>query len=63
MGRKQTKNHLKRIIGDKLLIYGEILIFIAQIKLCFNASSLVAVITDPNDWNVTISGHFIIGAA
>lgn len=60
-GVKSIKYHLKRIAGNALLNYEEMLTLLIQIEGILNSRPLYAMSTDPNDLNPITPAHFLIG--
>lgn len=62
-GVKSVKYHLKKIIGDSLLTYEEMMTFLTQIEAVLNSRLLSPLTDDPDDLNALTPGHFLIGTA
>lgn len=60
---KAVKYHLKRVIGDSLLTFEEMLTVLTRIEACLDSRPLTFLSNDPNDLSVLTPGHFSIGEA
>ncbi|KMQ86716.1 hypothetical protein RF55_14240 [Lasius niger] len=59
---KSTKHHLRRVIGDTMLTYEEMVTLLTQIEACLNSRPLSALTDDPEDLSALTPGHLLIGA-
>ncbi|KMQ83983.1 hypothetical protein RF55_18660 [Lasius niger] len=59
---KSTKHHLRRVIGDHMLTYEEMVTLLSQIEACLNSRPLSALTDDPEDLSALTPGHLLIGA-
>ncbi|XP_033231720.1 uncharacterized protein LOC117182724 [Belonocnema kinseyi] len=60
-GVKSVKYHLRRVIGDNLLIYEEMNTLLSQIEAVLNSRPHCPLTEDPDDLGVLTPGHFLIG--
>ena len=60
-GIKSMKHHLRRVLGNAVLNYVEMLTMLTQVEACLNSRSLTALSSDPNDLSPLTPGHFLIG--
>jgi len=60
-GVKSMKYHLRRVIGQIVLTYEELLTVLTQIESCLNSRPLSALPNTINEWSVLTPGHFLIG--
>ena len=58
-----VKTHLRKIIGQQVLIYEEMATLTAQIEMCLNSQPLVPITGDPDDIDSLTPGHYLIGSA
>ncbi|UYV79791.1 hypothetical protein LAZ67_18000663, partial [Cordylochernes scorpioides] len=59
-GVKALKYHMRRIIGNNLLTYEELLTVLVQIESCLNSRPLYSMSNDPNDQGVLTPAHFLL---
>ncbi|UYV72281.1 hypothetical protein LAZ67_9002440 [Cordylochernes scorpioides] len=59
-GVKALKYHMRRIIGNNLLTYEELLTVLVQIESCLNSRPLYPMSNDPNDQRVLTPAHFLL---
>ncbi|UYV75610.1 hypothetical protein LAZ67_13000736, partial [Cordylochernes scorpioides] len=59
-GVKALKYHMRRIIGNNLLTYEELLTVLVQIESCLNSRPLYPMSNDPNDQRVLPPAHFLL---
>ncbi|UYV73851.1 hypothetical protein LAZ67_11001138, partial [Cordylochernes scorpioides] len=57
---KALKYHMRRIIGNNLLTYEELLTVLVQIESCLNSRPLYPMSNDPNDQRVLTPAHFLL---
>jgi hypothetical protein len=62
-GIKAVKGHIKRVIGQTSLTYGEMYTLLTGIEACLNSRPLCPLTEDTSDLNVLTPGHFLIGTA
>lgn len=62
-GVKSTKLHLKRILGNSVLTYEEMMTVLIEIEGCLNSRPLCPMTNDPSDLTALTPGHFLIGEA
>lgn len=55
------KLHLKRTVGEACLSVAEMITVLVQIEAMLNSRPLTPLSHDPNDLNILIPGHFLIG--
>jgi hypothetical protein len=60
-GIKAIKFHLKRVVGNALFTYEEMLTVLVQIEACINSRPITPLSSDPNDFSPLTPGHFLIG--
>ncbi|XP_014215483.1 uncharacterized protein LOC106644477 [Copidosoma floridanum] len=60
---KACKHHLKRVIGEALLIYEKLTTLMSQIEACLNSKPLGYLSSTDEDPVALTPGHFLIGAA
>lgn len=60
-GVKSAKFHMKRIIGNKVLNYEELLTVVSQIEAVMNSRPITPLSNDPNDFLALTPSHFLIG--
>lgn len=61
-GVRSVKGHLRKIMGDRCLIYEELTTVFASIESCLNSRPLCPMSEDPSDLEALTPGHFLIGA-
>ncbi|UYV67771.1 hypothetical protein LAZ67_5001937 [Cordylochernes scorpioides] len=59
-GVKALKYHMRRIIGNNLLTYEELLTVLVQIESCLNSRPLYSMSNDPNDQGLLTPAHFLL---
>ncbi|UYV84344.1 hypothetical protein LAZ67_X001901, partial [Cordylochernes scorpioides] len=59
-GVKALKYHMRRIFGNNLLTYEELLTVLVQIESCLNSRPLYPMSNDPNDQGVLTPAHFLL---
>ncbi|UYV63070.1 hypothetical protein LAZ67_2003055 [Cordylochernes scorpioides] len=59
-GVKALKYHMRRIIGNNLLTYEELLTVLVQIEYCLNSRPLYPMSNDHNDQGVLTPAHFFL---
>ena len=57
---KSAKHHLRRIIGDQVLIFSELATLMCRIEACLNSRPLTALTDDPSDLDFLSPSHFLI---
>lgn len=57
------KYHLKRVLGDTILIYKEMATLLTQVEAVFNSRPLSPLSDDLEDLHVLTSSYFLIGSA
>lgn len=62
-GVKSVKFHLRRVVGEAILIYEELQTLLVQIEATLNSRPLCALSEDPSDLTALTPGHFLIGTA
>ncbi|KAL7290746.1 hypothetical protein TKK_0015497 [Trichogramma kaykai] len=60
---KSCKGHLKRVIGENLLTYEELITLVIQIEGCLNSRPLGYLSSNEEDPIALTPGHFLIGSA
>ncbi|XP_063909094.1 uncharacterized protein LOC135126846 [Zophobas morio] len=60
-GIKAVKYHVKRVVGNALLSYEELLTVLTQIEACVNSRPLTPLSHDPVDISPLTPGNFLIG--
>lgn len=58
---RRTKDHLKRVVGDKSLTYDDLSTVLARIESCLNSRPLIPISDDAEDFTYLTPGHFLIG--
>ncbi|XP_041673817.1 uncharacterized protein LOC121529879 [Drosophila eugracilis] len=58
---KSVKHHLKRIIADRRLIYGELTTVLISKEACLNSRPLCPLTADADDLEVLTPAYFLIG--
>lgn len=58
---KQTKYHLRRILGNACVTYEEMNTLLIQIEGCLNSRPLTQLSNDPEDYYPLTPAHFIVG--
>ena len=61
-GIKSAKTHLKKILGNKILTYEELLTLLVQIEMVLNCRPLSSLTEEIDDLDVLTPGHFLRGA-
>jgi len=51
-GIKSTKFHLRRVIGEQILTYEELLTLLFKIEACLNSRWMYALSNDPSDRSI-----------
>ncbi|UYV72838.1 hypothetical protein LAZ67_10000934 [Cordylochernes scorpioides] len=59
-GIKCFKYHFRRIIGETLLTYEELLTLVVQIESCLNSRPLGPIGSDPNNLEALTPAHFLL---
>jgi len=62
-GVKSIKHHLRRVVGNAVFNYEEMLTFLTQVEACLNSRPLSPLSNDPNDVSALTPGHFLTGDA
>ena len=57
---KSLKFHLRRVIGEKTLIYEELSILLTGIEACLNSRPQISLSDDPSDLSVLTLANFVI---
>ncbi|XP_017796728.1 PREDICTED: uncharacterized protein LOC108577997 [Habropoda laboriosa] len=60
---KSFKNHFKRVAGSALFTFEDMNSLIIEIEVVLNSRPLTPLFSDPNDFLVLPSAHFLIGAS
>lgn len=58
---KSTKYHLKRILGNGVCTYEELLTILCQIESCLNSRPLCPISANTDDFKILTPGHFLVG--
>ncbi|XP_018311378.1 uncharacterized protein [Mycetomoellerius zeteki] len=61
-GVKSVKHHLRRVVGDHLLTYEEMITFLTQVEAVLNSRPLCPLTDDSDDLQALTSAHFLIGS-
>lgn len=60
-GVKSVKFHLRRVVGEQVLSYEELLTLTSQIEACLNSRPLYPLSDNPTDYTALTPGHLLIG--
>lgn len=60
-GIKSAKYHLRRIMGNKIFCFEEMITVVAQIEAILNSRPLCPISSDSSDLSCLTPGHFLIG--
>ncbi|XP_014260910.1 uncharacterized protein LOC106673339 [Cimex lectularius] len=58
---KSFKFHFRRVVGDKIFTYEELMTFLVLIESVLNSRPILALSPSPNDLAPLTPGHFLIG--
>jgi len=58
---KSVKYHLKRVVGNHLLTYEEMVTFLTQVEAVLNSRPLCLLTDNPDDLQALTPAHFLIG--
>jgi len=60
---KSVKGHLRRILGNAMLIYEELFTVLVRIEACLNSRPITPLSSDPTDLKALTPGHFLTGSS
>ncbi|CAI6372181.1 unnamed protein product [Macrosiphum euphorbiae] len=60
---KSVKGHLRKILGNAMLIYEELYTVLVRIEACLNSRPITPLSSDPTDLKALTPGHFLIGSS
>ncbi|XP_062534712.1 uncharacterized protein LOC134203896 [Armigeres subalbatus] len=58
---KSMKGHLKRTLGNTVLVADEMVTLVAQIEACLNSRPITPLSNDADDLDFLTPGHFLVG--
>lgn len=61
-GVRSVKHHLRRVIGDHILTYEELITVLCRIEACLNSRPLAPLTDTLSDYECLTPGHFLIGS-
>ncbi|XP_025192036.1 uncharacterized protein LOC112592240 [Melanaphis sacchari] len=60
---KSVKGHLRKTLGNAMLIYEELYTVLVRIEACLNSRPITPLSSDPTDLRALTPGHFLIGSS